>query len=151
MVLRLGLEGEGFGKIFDYREAARRAASALVFWLVVIGLASMLPGPGEPLRIRLPSLSDVLTPSMVVYVLLASASGLLHRTPIAPILSMGAGAYVAAMIVQMPGEVSVEIPQGTVEVDMSPLVSILAAWVLLDSLLWALEPISWSRLKREED
>jgi len=55
------------------------------------------------------------------------------------------------MIVQMPGEVSVEIPQGTVEVDMSPLVSILAAWVLLDSLLWALEPISWSRLKREED
>lgn len=149
MVLRLELEEEKLGRIFDYKEGLKRALLAFLFWIILIGLASMLPEPGEPLRLSPPSMSDVLTPDMAVYVFLAFTSGLLHRTPIAPVLSMGAGLYVAGLIIQMPGEITVEIPQGTVQVDMSPLVGILVAWVLLDSLLWTLEPISWSRLKRE--
>ncbi len=135
--------------LLDLREGVRRALSSAAFWLLISFLAAMLPAPGEELRLHLPSPADLLTPDLVIYASISFLSGVLRRTLLAPVLSTSAGAYLAAVILQMPGSFTATFPGGVVEVDVTPLRDILAAWALLDSVLWAFSPLERSLLRRD--
>ncbi len=136
------------GDLLDVREGVRRALSSAAFWLLLSFLASMLPAPGEELRLHVPSLADLLTPDLVIYASISFLSGVLRRTLLAPVLSISAGAYLAAVLLGMPGSFTATFPGGVVEVDMTPLRDILATWALLDSVLWAFSPLERSLLRR---
>jgi len=134
--------------LLDLREGVRRALSSAAFWLLISFLAAMLPAPGEELGLHMPSPADLLTPDLVVYASISFLSGVLRRTLLAPVLSASAGAYLAAVILQMPGSFAATFPGGVVEVDMTPLRDVLAAWALLDSVLWAFSPLENSLVRR---
>ncbi len=137
-------------RLLDFKNGLKRALYSLLFWIILMGFASLLPKPGEPFEFAPPALEDLFVPDMMIYSLLAFVSGLLHRTQLAPVLSMLTGLYLAYQTIRVPGKVSVSIPQGKVQVNMSPLIEMLIAWILLDSLLWAIEPISRKKLKLRE-
>ncbi len=135
------------GKIFDLKTGAKRALSAAAFWLLLSFLAAMLPAPGEELAPHMPSPTDLLTLELAVYVAISFLSGALRRTLLAPVLSLAAGAYFAAIILQTPGRFTTTFPGGTVEVDLTPMRDILITWVLLDSTPWAFSPMERTLLK----
>jgi len=133
-----GLTG---GRPVDLGEGARRALLAAAFWLTLSLLASLLPAPGEGLGLSLPPLTELLTADLAIYAVISFLSGALRETPLSPILSAAAGAYFAAFALRAPGRVAAAIPGGAVEVDFTPMRDILAVWILLDSLLWSLNPL----------
>ena len=147
MVLRIKFKDEELRHL-DFKNGLKRALYSILFWIILMGIASLLPKPGEPFEFAPPTFEDLLVPEMIIYAFLAFVSGLLHRTLLAPALSICTGFYLAYQMIQIPGEISVNIPQGKVQVNMSPLIEILIAWILLDSLLWAIEPISQNKLKQ---